>query len=45
MDFFAFRGYGPVYELRYSSGPSATTTTVSGKSRVQLVGHVYRYPN
>ena len=44
MDFFAFRGYGPVYEIRYSSGPSATTTTVSGKSRVQLVGHDYRYP-
>lgn len=42
---FAFHGYGPVYEIRYSSGPSVTTTTVSGKSSVQLVGHVYRHPN
>ena len=40
VDFFAFHGYGPVNEIQYSSGPSVTTTTVSGKSSVQLVGHV-----
>ena len=40
VDFFAFHGYGPVNEIQYPSGPSVTTTTVSGKSSVQLVGHV-----